>query len=237
MLRAACVASSVDPALTLLRLLGPAHLDTNFVRSVAHLRGAGLAAKLHLALSAAPRFTGAGAEALRGRIVHAPTTDYIERAFNASKYGEASAEPALEITVPSASDPSLAPPGAHVLSAIVQYVPASLGPAARQACMLERLLAQLERLAPGLRSTIVATEFLAPADLALRHGSSGGHWHHAELAFDQFHLLRPVPHAAQYATPVAGLYLCGAGSHPGGGVVGMAGMNAARELARREAAA
>jgi phytoene dehydrogenase-like protein len=236
-LHARCVVSSLEPKATLLGLLGAAQLDTNFVRSLTHLRGTGLAAKLHLALSAPPRFSGATPDALRGRIVHAPTPDYIERAFNASKYGEPSAEPALEITVPSANDPSLAPPGAHVLSAIVQYVPATLGPAAGQPGMLEAALALLERLAPGIRSTVVAAEFLAPADLAQRYGSGGGHWHHAELAFDQFHLLRPVPHAAQYATPVAGLYLCGAGSHPGGGVLGHAGGNAAREVLHRERAA
>ena len=231
---AAVVLSSADAKTTLLKLLGTRHLDTGFVRRVDHLRNTGLAAKLHLALDRAPVFPGTDAAALGGRLLIAPSLDYIERAWNHSKYGESSASPAIEITVPTINDSSLAPAGRHVLSAIVQYVPygSKAGQNAERARCLENVLATLEAHAPGLRASVTASEFLIPADLEREFGMSGGHWHHGELAFDQFYMVRPVPGAAQYRTPVAGLYLCGASCHPGGGVMGLAGRNAARALLR-----
>jgi phytoene dehydrogenase-like protein len=227
-LPASCVVSSADPKTTFLRLLGAEHLDAGFVRRVVHLRGRGLAAKLHLALDRLPRFTGVTEAALRGRLLIAPSLEYIERAFNHSKYGECSEAPVLEITVPSVADPSLAPPGTQVLSAIVQYVP---GEAERARCT-QRVIDLLEQHAPGLRASIEAAELLTPADIEREFRISGGHWHHAELALDQFLMVRPVPGAAQYATPLEGLFLCGAGTHPGGGVMGVAGRNAARQILR-----
>ncbi len=227
---AGIVVSNADPKTTFLRLLGPEHLDAGFVRRVTHLRTRGLAAKLHLALDALPAFRGLEEGALRGRLLVAPSLEYIERAFNHSKYGESSASPTLEITVPSVVDSSLAPAGCHVLSAVVQYVPgASEG-------FTNRLLDLLEIYAPGLRHHVVAAELLTPEDLERQFRMSGGHWHHAELALDQFLMVRPVPGAAQYRTPLEGLFLCGAGSHPGGGVMGVAGRNAARQAIRDEAA-
>ncbi len=179
-----------------------------------------------------PRFTGLDAAALGGRLLLAPSLDYIERAFNHSKYGEYSAAPALEITVPTVRDPALAPAGGHVLSAVVQYAPYALraGWEAEREHLADRVIEMLERYAPGLRSQVRARELLTPVDIERRFRITGGHWHHAELAFDQFFMLRPVPGAAQYRTPLPGLYLCGAGSHPGGGVMGMAGRNAARQV-------
>jgi len=229
---ASAVLSSADAKTTFLGLLGARHLDTGFVRRVDHLRSRGLAAKLHLALDRAPAFKGVNAEALGGRLVIAPSLDYIERAWNHSKYGESSPAPAMEITVPTVNDRTLAPPGRHVLSAIVQYVPYEPNgdSAAARAKATETALATLEAHAPGLRASVTASEFLSPADLEREFGMSGGHWHHGELAFDQFFMVRPVPGAAQYRTPVAGLYLCGASCHPGGGVMGLAGRNAARAL-------
>ncbi len=226
------VISSADPKTTLLRLLGAEHLDTGFVRKVSHLRTNGLAAKLHLALDSAPQFAGQDAAALGGRLLVAPSLDYIERAFNHSKYGEYSAAPAIEITVPTVRDPALAPAGGHVLSAIVQYAPYALrdGWEAGRERMADQVIAVLERFAPGLRSQVRACELLTPLDIERKFRITGGHWHHAELAFDQFFMLRPVPGAAQYRTPLPGLYLCGAGSHPGGGVMGTAGRNAARHV-------
>jgi phytoene dehydrogenase-like protein len=226
------VVSSADAKATFLRLLGARHLDTGFVRRVDHLRSRGLAAKLHLALDRAPAFRGLAPGACGGRLLIAPSLDYLERAWNHSKYGECSAAPAIEVTVPTVNDPSLAPPGRHVLSAIVQYVPyAPAGDvlAARDRAR-EAALSTLEAHAPGLRASVTASEFLTPADLEREFGMSGGHWHHGELAFDQFYLVRPVPGAAHYRTPVEGLYLCGASAHPGGGVMGLAGRNAARVL-------
>jgi phytoene dehydrogenase-like protein len=233
------VVSNADPRRTFLGLLGTEHLDTGFARKVSHIRMRGDAAKLNLALDGLPDFTGLDRKALGGRLVIAPDIDYVERAFNPAKYGEYSPEPVLEITIPSVYDAGLAPERQHVLSAVVQYAPYDLKagwPAAR-AAFEETVLEVLARYAPELRSRIVASELLTPADIEREFGMTGGHWHHGELVMDQILMLRPVPGAAQYATPVPGLYLCGAGAHPGGGVMGAAGMNAAAQVIAREAAA
>jgi phytoene dehydrogenase-like protein len=226
------VISSCDPKTTFLGLLGSDQLDTGFVRRVAHLRTRGLAAKLHLALDARPNFTGLGAEALAGRVLIAPSLESIERAYNHAKYAEFSSEPIFEITVPSVNDPTLAPPGKHVLSAIIQYAPYALaaGWDRQQERFTDLAIAALERYAPGLRASISHAQLLTPLDIEREFRITGGHWHHVDLAFDQFFMVRPLPGAAQYRTPVAGLYLCGAGCHPGGGVMGMAGRNAARQV-------
>ena len=226
------VVSSADPKTTLLGLLGAPHLDTGFVRRVHHLRTRGLAAKLHLALDGVPAFSGLDPAALRGRLLLAPSLQYLEHAYNHSKYGECSAAPAMEITVPTANDSTLAPAGKHVVSAIVQYAPYSVkgGWEAQRASFTELCIDSLERVAPGLRSSVVGTELLTPADMEREFRIDGGHWHHADLAFDQFFFVRPVPGAAQHRTPLPGLYLCGAGCHPGGGVMGVAGRNAAQQV-------
>jgi phytoene dehydrogenase-like protein len=231
------VISSCDPQTTFLRLLGAEQLDTGFVRRVTHLRTRGLAAKLHLALGELPAFTGLSRDALSGRLLIAPSLEYIERAYNHSKYGEFSNEPILEITVPSVNDPSLAPPGKHVLSAIVQYAPYALaaGWGDERQRFTDLAIDTIERHAPGLRRAMVCAEVLTPVDIEREFRITGGHWHHVDLAFDQFFMVRPLPGAAQYQTPMAGLYLCGAGCHPGGGVMGMAGRNAARQVLKRAA--
>ena len=229
---AAAVISNVDPKGTFLELLGVQHLDTGFVRRVSQLRTRGLTAKVHLALEGAPQFAGVAPEALSGRLLIAPSLDYVERAFNHSKYGEYSAAPALEITVPTINDPALAPPAQHVLSAVVQYAPYSLGggwEAGRQS-FLDLVIDTIDRYAPGLRRSVRSAQLLTPPDIEREFRITGGHWHHAELALDQFFVVRPIPGAAQYRAPVDGLYLCGAGCHPGGGVMGMAGRNAARQV-------
>ncbi|MDX1423438.1 MAG: NAD(P)/FAD-dependent oxidoreductase [Kiloniellales bacterium] len=233
------VISNADPRRTFLELLGPEHLDTGFVTRVRNIRMRGDAAKVHLALDGLPDFAGLEASDLKGRLVIAPDVDYVERAFNPAKYGEFSPEPAMEITIPSLHDPSLAPAGKHVLSAVVQYAPYALkgGWEAGREAFARRVLEVLHRHAPDLESRIVASEVLTPADIERQFGMTGGHWHHGELALDQMLMLRPVPGAAQYATPLAGLYLCGAGTHPGGGVMGAAGRNAAGQVIEREAAA
>ena len=235
---AGAVISNADPKTTFLRLLGTEYLDAGFVRRVTHVRARGLAAKLHLALAGPPAFKGMEEDALRGRMLLAPSLEYVERAFNHSKYGELSSAPILEITVPSVVDPTLAPRGSHVLSAIVQYVPYQLA-AGSWAQERERftnlLIDMLDSYAPGLRASVLAAELLTPADIEREFRVTGGHWHHAELALDQFLMVRPVPGAAQYRTPLEGLYLCGAGSHPGGGVMGVAGRNAARQVLKDDA--
>src|SRR5687768_5013234 len=229
---AGTVVSNADPSRTLLGLLGARHLEAGFVHRVRHFRQKGMAAKLHLALEALPSFTRLSSELVGERLVISPNLTYLEHAFDAAKYGQCSPDPALEITVATVHDKSLAPAGKHVLSANLLYAPfdaRASGDGPRRE-LLERALAVLERHAPGLRRQVVASELLLPADIEREFRITGGHWHHGELALDQFMMLRPVPGAAQYAMPIGGLFLCGAGCHPGGGVMGSAGRNAANAV-------
>ena len=236
---AGTVISNADPARTLLGLLGARHLETGFVHRIRHFRSKGMAAKLHLALDGLPAFARLPVERAGERLVIAPDLVYIEHAFDHAKHGQCSPNPALEITIPSVHDRTLAPAGQHVLSAIVQYAPFDprASTADARAGLLERTLGVLERHAPGLRRRVIASELLLPADLEREFRITGGHWHHGELALDQLLMMRPVPGAAQYAMPVNGLYLCGAGCHPGGGVMGSAGRNAAQAVISGELAA
>jgi len=226
------VISNVDPQATFLRLLGAEYLDAGFTRRVSHLRTRGLTAKMHLALDDLPRFTSVSDEALGGRLLIAPSLEYLERAFNHSKYGEFSSAPAIEITLPTVNDPTLAPSGKHVLSAVVQYAPYTLkgGWDQGRQQFAEIIVDTIKQYSPGLSASIISAQLLTPEDIEREFRITGGHWHHAELALDQFFMMRPVPGAAQYQTPVDGLYLCGAGCHPGGGVMGTAGRNAARQV-------
>jgi phytoene dehydrogenase-like protein len=229
---AGSVISNADPKTTFLKLLGAEHLDTDFVRRIDHFRSKGLVAKLHLALDGLPEFTGVEPASLSGRLLVSPSLDYLELAFNPSKYRQIPDEPVLEITIPTIKDPSLAQPGKHVLSINVMFVPYDLGPdpSGTRARLLRNILAVLERFAPAISEQIIASELLTPLDIEREFGVAGGHWHHGALAFDQFFFTRPVPGAAGYTTPVPGLFLCGAGSHPGGGVMGLAGQNAAQKI-------
>jgi phytoene dehydrogenase-like protein len=229
---ARAVVSSADIRGTFLRMLGAEHLDTGFVRRVVHHRAKGLVAKLHLALAEAPRFLGLAPADLGGRLVVSPDMDYLENAFNPSKYRELPAHPALEISLPTVNDPTLAPPGRHVMSVLVQFVPYDLGPdpeGARRA-IEQAVMAVLERHAPGIGELVTTRELLTPSDIEREYGLAGGHWHNGALAFDQFFINRPLPGAHQYRSPVPGLYLCGAASHPGGSLSGYAGRNAARQV-------
>ncbi|MBS0580451.1 MAG: NAD(P)/FAD-dependent oxidoreductase [Proteobacteria bacterium] len=229
---AGVVISNADPKRTFLDLLGAEHLDAGFVRRIAQLRTHGVTAKLHLALQRLPQFSGLDAAALRGRLLVAPDADYLERAYNHAKYGEYSQAPMLEVTLPTLTDPALAPPGQHVASVIVQYAPYRLAEGwdgGRQR-LTDIVIDTLGAHAPDLRQCVMASELLVPTDIEREFGITGGHWHHAELAFDQFFMVRPVPGATQYRTPLPGLFLCGAGCHPGGGVMGLAGRNAARQV-------
>ena len=226
------VVSNADPKRTLFELLGARHLETGFVHRVRHFRTKGMAAKLHLALDGLPEFSRLPAALAGERLVVAPDLVYLEHAFDASKYGEISPHPALEINIPTVHDRTLAPAGKHVLSAVVQYAPyeAAASTDAARAQLLENTIKVLEAYAPGIRNKVITSQLLLPADLEREFRLTGGHWHHGELARDQFLMLRPVPGAAQYAMPVNGLYLCGAGAHPGGGIMGCAGKNAAQAV-------
>ena len=232
-IEARTVVSSADPHTTFLGLLGSEHLDTGFVRRVDHLRSHGLTAKLHLGLGRLPSFAGLSRPALNGRLLLAPSLEYLERAFNHAKYGEHSTAPTIEAVIPTLADPALAPAGKHVLSAIVQYAPYRLAggwSAEARASFTRATLQALEACAPDLASCIEAAELLTPVDIEREYRIRGGHWHHTELALDQFFFVRPVAGVAQYRAPLEGLFLCGAGCHPGGGVMGIAGRNAARQV-------
>jgi len=229
---AGTVISSADPKTTFLELLGVRNLEAGFVRRIRNIRMRGNVAKLHLALDGAPEFKGLNQNQLGDRLLIAPNLDYVENAFNQSKYGEYSIKPVAEVIIPSLYDTSLAPPGKHVLSAVVQYAPYQLkaGWSERKAAFTDEVINLLAGYAPAIHSGILHKELLTPVDIESEFRISGGHWHHGELAMDQFLMLRPAPHSAQYASPLNGLFLCGAGSHPGGGVMGSAGRNAAKAL-------
>jgi len=227
------VVSSADPKNTFIKLAGVANLEIQFTNRIRRLRSDGLVAKLHLALDGLPDF--AGLDRPDGRILLAPTMDTIEFAFDDAKYGACSEQPVVEVVLPSLYDESLAPAGQHVLSAHVMYVPHELEGGwtdAARAAIRERTIDTIAAFAPGLRAHILHAEFLTPADLEEQYHVSGGHWHHGEMALDQMLMMRPTYEAAQYRTPIPGLFLCGAGCHPGGDITGAPGHNAAAEILR-----
>ena len=222
-----CVISNADLTTTFRDLVGYSKVETEFSRRVHNHRSKGTAAKLHLALRGLPEVPGLSQADLGQRLLIAPSPGYVEQAFDHVKYHEVSAKPVMEITIPSLHDASLAPSGQHVLSAIVQYAPGQPKDSDAAGQFEANIMATLETFLPGIGAQVLASELLLPADLEALYGMTGGHWHHGEYALDQFLMLRPVPGAAQYATPVNGLYLCGAGCHPGGNVAGVAGRNCA----------
>ncbi len=228
------VVSAVDPKRTLLGLVDPVELGPTMVWRVSNIRTPGCTAKVNLVLSGIPRFPGIDDPVrLRGRIVIAPGIDYLERGADAAKYGRASAEPFLEAVIPSLSDPTLAPEGTHVMSVVAQWAPRRLRDTTWEA---ERdgfgdiVLKTLETYAPGLSDLVVERQVLTPEDLERDFGLTGGHILHAEPGLDQFFAWRPLLGLARYRLPVEGLYLCGSGAHPGGGITGAPGANAAREI-------
>jgi phytoene dehydrogenase-like protein len=233
------VVSNADPRSTFLNLVDPIDLDPNFLQKMRNYRAPGAAAKINLALSSLPAFNGVNGDdpktKLAGRIHIGPEIDYLERAFDASKYGEFSAQPYLDVTIPSIGDPSLAPAGKHVMSIHAQFAPYKLRRgdwATRRDEFADTVVAQLDTYAPGIRDLIIARQVITPSDLEQTYGVSGGHIHHGEQSLDQFFTFRPLIGWAQYRTPLRRLYLCGAGTHPGGGITGRNGSNAAREIAR-----
>lgn len=233
------VVSNADPRTTFLNLVDPVDLDPNFLLKMRNYRAPGIAAKINLALDGLPAFRGMNGDdpksKLSGRIHIGHEIDYLERAFDASKYGEFSTEPYLDINIPSLGDPSLAPAGKHVMSIHVQFAPYKLKQGdwtTRRDEFAGNVIDQLENYASGLRDLIVASQVITPFDLEQTYGLSGGHIHHGEQTLDQFFTFRPLIGWAQYRTPLKRLYLCGAGTHPGGGLTGLPGSNAAREILR-----
>lgn len=231
------VVSNADPRRTLLGMVDPVALGPAFLEGIRHYRMTGTVAKVNLALSGLPDFTGVdGPEVLRGRLHVGPDLDALERAYDASKYGQLSAEPYLDIAIPSLVDPSLCPPGRHVVSIHVQHAPYSATRGGSRSTLNDEVaqvvMRTLERYAPGITGLVEHRQVLTPADLEERYALTGGHLHHGDLAIDQLFAMRPVLGWAQYRTPVPGLFLCGAGTHPGPGICGASGRNAALEVLR-----
>ena len=236
----ALVVSNADPVSTMMCLVGVKNIETGFTRRVSHIRMKGNAAKLHLALDGLPMIEGVDKREFGERFVIAPDEVYVERAFNHAKYGETSAKPVFEISFPSFRDSGLAPAGKHVLSAVVQYAPYALrdGWSESTRAAFESLAVEtLSEYMPDIAGRITSTELLTPADIEKQFHINGGHWHHGELTLDQFLFTRPIGGAQQYKMPIDGLYLCGAGAHPGGGVSGAPGRNAARAILKQEKSA
>lgn len=233
---ATAVVSNADPRRTLLSLVDPVELDPLFMQRIGNYRMAGTAAKVNLALGAVPAFEGAANPGdLQGRIHIGPSLDYLEKAYDASKYGEMSAEPYMDIAIPSLLDTTLCPPNRHVMSVYVQFAPykADGSEAASARDQLEATVVRmLERYAPGISNLIEHRQVLTPLDLEQTYGLTRGHIHHGEQSLDQLFSMRPTLGWAQYRMPIDGLFLCGAGTHPGGGITGLSGRNAAREIAK-----
>jgi phytoene dehydrogenase-like protein len=232
---ARAVISNADPKRTLLKLTDPTHLTPDFVQKLQHYRGNGTVAKVNLALSGLPNFTAlknGNAAALTGRIHIGNEIDYLERAFDASKYGNFSPHPYLEATIPSLTDPTLAPEGKHVMSIYVQYAPYKLkGDWETQRKPLgQTVVKTLAQYAPNLPQLILTHQIITPQDLEDTYGLTGGQIFHGDLALDQFFTMRPLLDWARYRTPIEHLYLCGSGTHPGAGLTGGSGANAAREI-------
>jgi phytoene dehydrogenase-like protein len=228
------VVSSADPRSTFSELVDPAYFPSLFVQHIRNIKFRGSAARVHLALNATPAFQAIdGSPRGIGHIQIAPSVKYIQQAYDPIKYGGMADSPYLDISIPSLVDPTLAPEGQHTLSATVQYAPYRIEGGwntHNRARLLESVLSTLGTYAPGLEATIIDSVVFTPADLETRYGLPEGCLHHGDMTLDQLVFMRPIPGYARYATPIEGLYLCGAGSHPGGCLTGLPGSNAARQI-------
>jgi len=229
------VASNLDPHVTFLRLIEEGELDPEFRESIRRFRTEGTSLKINLALAGLPDFRalpGAGPQH-RATMHICPSIDYVERAWDDAKYGRPSDRPMLEMTIPTMYDPSLAPPGHHIMGIFMQYAPYTLRDASWDDVRepyADHVLSLIEEYAPNFRSLVLAREVLTPLDLERRFGITGGNIFHGEMSLDQMFVMRPVAGWARYRTPIHGLYLCGSGAHPGGGVMGAPGYNSARAI-------
>jgi phytoene dehydrogenase-like protein len=228
-IEARAVVSNADPRATFLQLVDPVELDPNFLLKLRNYRAPGVVANINLTLSALPSFNGVDDKAkLEGRIHIGPEIDYLERAFDASKYGEFSREPYLDFTIREHEN-------RHVMSVHAQFAPYKLKEGdwtTRSDEFADVIVDRISRYAPDLKDLILERQVITPLDLEKTYGLSSGHIHHGEQTIDQFFTFRPLIGWAQYRTPLKRLYLCGAGTHPGGGLTGLPGANAAREIAR-----
>ena len=245
------IVSNGDPGVTFLELIDAGELPPTFRNNIHNYRAHGVVARVNLALASLPKFialecyrTARGyervasaedLEKLSGHIHIGPDIDYLERAFDAAKYGDFSPRPYIDITIPSLTDPSLAPKGAQVITIHAQFAPYKLKNGdwdSRREELGDAIVNSLSDYVPNLKASIVARQVITPLDLERTYGLTGGHIHHGEMSLDQLFAFRPLIGWAQYRTPIEGLYLCGAGTHPGGGVTGACGFNASREIIR-----
>jgi len=239
-IRAARVASGADAQVTFLKLMDKGDLPAEFVEAVRNIDYSSASCKINIALGELPDFkalpgTSAGPQH-RGTIHISPTMEYIERAYDNAKYGCPSEHPIIEATIPSALDDSIAPPGKYVMSLFTQYFPYKLAPGLsleqEKEKYADRCFDLMNEYAPNFKRSVIARQVLAPADLEQRFGLTGGNIMQGVMSLSSLSFMRPVPGYADYRTPVRGLYLCGAATHPGGGVMGACGYNAAREILR-----
>ena len=236
---ASVVMSSVDPRLTFMRMVGADHLPGEFVEDIARYKYRGSSGKVNLALDGLPDFTAAPGskdpglhrnQHLRGAISISPSVDYMERAFDDAKYGEFSRRPYVDIVIPSLTDPSVAPPGKHVMSCFVQYAPYDLREGTwdeRREAFGDAVINAISQFAPNLKSRILHRQVLTPLDIERTFGLSEGNIFQGELTLEQLFFMRPAPGWAGYRTPIKRLYMCGSATHPGGGIMAAPGRNAA----------
>ncbi|HMG72672.1 MAG TPA: NAD(P)/FAD-dependent oxidoreductase [Pyrinomonadaceae bacterium] len=229
------ISSSVDPRLTFMKMVGEEHLPNDFVDDIKRYKFRGSSGKVNLALDALPDFKcmpGAGPH-LRGAVSISPSVEYMERAYDDAKYGRYSRRPYIDIVIPSLTDPSIAPPGKHVMSCFVQYAPYNLKEGTwddQREEFGDTVIDTIAEHAPNIKDIILHRQVLTPLDLEREFGLSEGNIFQGELTLEQLFFLRPAPGWAQYRSPIRNLYMCGSATHPGGGIMGASGRNAAMEI-------
>jgi phytoene dehydrogenase-like protein len=238
--RARQVASGVDPRLTFERMLEPKELPPEFLAAVRRIDYSSASLKINVALAEPPDFRALPGTAIgpqhRGTMHICPDQDYIEHAYDDAKYGRPSQNPVLECTLPSSVDDTVAPPGKHLMSMFVQYFPYKLREGevnVEKEKFADRCFDIIDQYAPNFKRSVIARQVLSPVDLEKTFNLTGGNIFQGSMLLNQLFLLRPVVGYANYRTPIRNLYLCGSAAHPGGGVMGIAGQNAAREMLRR----
>ena len=230
------IASNLDPKRTFLSLVDQRHLEAEFLDQIHKYRCEGTSIKINLAVSALPNFRalpGTLGPQHRATMHICPDIDYVEKAWDDAKYGRPSKSPLLELTSPTQYDPSLAPAGKHIIGIFLQYAPYRLREGTWDELrepFTRRVLEIIDDYAPGFSSGVEHVQTLTPLDLEREYGLTGGNIFHGEMSIDQMFMLRPVSGWARYRTPIRGLFMCGSGTHPGGGVMGTPGHNAAREM-------
>jgi phytoene dehydrogenase-like protein len=230
------VSSSVDPRLTFVKMIEKGNLPDDFLEAINRYKFRGSSGKVNLALDALPDFKcmpGPGAH-LRGAISISPSVEYMERAYDDAKYGNFSRRPYIDMVIPTLTDPSVAPPGKHIMSCFVQYAPYKLRPGLnwddQKEAFGDNVINTIAEHAPNIKDIILHRQVVTPLDLEREFGLSEGNIFQGELSLEQLFFLRPVPGYAQFRTPIKNLYMCGSATHPGGGIMGAPGRLAALEI-------